>query len=167
MSSITSQHLKAALMAYFRFKRQWLCADEVCYGYNRADLIVITNNGSLEVEIKVNKFDLINGEENKTTGYRFYGAKKHKHWSINNTNKFALCVPEDLEEEAQKWIQATNKNYGLFIYLDNQRWYKNRIYVKRSAKLLHSETSKVEWKDKIIKRLCSARANDLIAKINK
>ena len=85
----TSLQIKYALMWYFRFQRQWICADEVYNGGSISDILVDTEKYTMDVEIKISKDDLIRGEAKKP---------KHKNWHNRMTNKFALCVPEYLIE---------------------------------------------------------------------
>jgi len=58
---ITSTHLKSALLHYCRFKRQWICADEVTSGQFIADVLIDTGKFTIEIEIKISKSDFING----------------------------------------------------------------------------------------------------------
>lgn len=156
-----SHHLKEALMHYFRFKRQWICADEVRTGnWFIADVLADTGKWNIEVEIKTSKRDLITGEAKKNCGWRGRGKNKHDEWTTGQPNKFALCVPEDLSEVAEEWINKTNKNYGLFIYL-NKTWVQDRIWNKKTAKTLHKEYGKINYRERIAKRLSSCRAFEL------
>lgn len=41
---IDSTYIKKGLMNYFRFRRQWICADEVFSGDFLADILVDTGN---------------------------------------------------------------------------------------------------------------------------
>ena len=100
MNDIKSIHLKEGLFHYFRFKRGWMCADEVQSGRFIADVLVDTGEFTMEIEVKVTKNDLIGGEARKMTGWNGKGKNKHDEWSVGRTNKFALCVPEFLVEEA-------------------------------------------------------------------
>jgi len=156
MQKITSLHLKYGLMDYFRYKRQWICADEIYSGFFITDILVDTGKWTMEVEIKVTKSDLLNGEERKVE----CGCNKHDHWPIGRTNKFALCVPESLVGVAKQWIDRTNKKYGLFVYLGKSRSV-DAIWVERRARSLHNEYSNVNFKQKLLKRLSSCRTLEL------
>lgn len=143
---MNSQEIKIALMEYFRYKRQWLCATECLDN----DVMAITKSDEiLDIEIKISKSDLWNGEAKKP---------KHKQYKVKqgnitkcNPNKFYICVPTVLREEAEKWILKTNEDYGLFIYTDNR---SDPILLAIPAKVLHKSDNKVLIR-KIMMRVCS------------
>lgn len=147
--------IKTSLMSYFRFKRQWLCVDELKTGYNElADVVVDTGTDVREIEIKCDKYDLWKGE-----------AKKRKHNTIffRQINTFYLCVPTELVEEGLKWIEATNSKYGLIEFNSKlleengyKNWFKYLTFKKR-AKTLNPNYHSL--KDKISYRLNSALIN--------
>ena len=139
-----SSELKYWLMSYFRFTRQWICADEAWNGGYLADVLVDTGKDTIDVEIKVTKSDLWYGENKKG---------KHRVWSPHMTNKFALCVPEYLLETAKQWIEETNPKYGLYIFQPDTCG--QNIITIITPKRLHENYSK-RYKDIIVKRLCSA-----------
>lgn len=155
---VSSKDIKYALLNYFRFKRQWVCADEVMNGVFIADVLVDNNVWTMEVEVKVSKQDLIIGESKKTTGWRGRGKKKHEEWPDRRTNKFALCVPESLLEVAEKWIKDTNPKYGLFLYLPSKVAPQDRIRVIKTAKSLHNNYNGERFKQAMLKRLSCLRA---------
>lgn len=160
-----STRIKEALLYYFRFNRQWYCADEVSNGCFISDVLVDTGKWTMDVEVKTSKRDLIIGERKKIGGWG-HGKNKHAEWPIGRTNKFALCVPEYLQEVAEKWIEETNPKYGLFIYLDNKYEIQRRIWIKQSAKKLHSNYDG-KFKDKLLKRLSSIRALTIASNLKK
>lgn len=160
MNNIDSHHIKEALMHYFRFKRGWVCADEVMSGNFIADILVDTGKLSMEVEIKTTKNDLYGGEARKMVGWKGRGKNKHDEWVIGRTNKFALCVPEYLVDDAIKWIEETNNKYGLYIYFD-KGWIQDKIWTKKIAKKLHNEYGNVNYIERIARRLSSIRAFEL------
>ncbi len=142
---MTSLDIKYALMCYFRFKRQWICASECLNN----DVMAITDKDVIEVEIKINKYDLWNGEAKK---------RKHNYYKIMpswfqdyHANRFSLCVPEDLYEEAKKWIEITNKNYGIYLYKEN---IGNAMLTAKAPKTLHDYKSE-DLRKKIMMRVCS------------
>jgi len=103
---VNSHIIKVCLMKYYRFKRQFLCVDEI--GYEPADVLVDTGKAIIEIEIKISKQDLWKGEERK---------RKHKiEDSKRGCNQFYLCVPTELVEEGAKWIKETNQKYGLIEF---------------------------------------------------
>lgn len=148
MKKITSKQIKTALYWYFRFERQWLCADEV-YGW---DMLVDTGRETIEVEIKVSKSDLWHGE-----------AKKKKHDAGGNyangvsrfcPNKFYVCVPTRLVEEARKWVEAVNPKYGVLEFYEESFL---MVGVRKSALRLHDVYT--DEREKLAMRLCAIIAD--------
>jgi len=144
--------IKTCLMAYFRFKRQWLCVDELHTGGGElADLVVDTGTDIREIEIKVDKYDLWKGEARKS---------KHQSASFRLINSFYLCVPTELVEEGLKWIEQTNPKYGLIEFNSKllkdsgYRNWLNYLTIKKKAKCLNPNYRPM--KDQISKRLNSA-----------
>ena len=145
---MTSLEIKHALMWYFRFKRQWLCATECLCN----DVMAITDKDIIEVEIKINKYDLWKGE-----------AKKDKHEKFRNpfysnrlsseANRFYICVPRDLIEEAEKWVEATNSKYGIIQCHPDLATGFN-IFISKTARTLHDKTTE-GLKESIMMRVCS------------
>jgi len=135
---VTSNQIKTALIWYCRFKRQWVCAPEVDFNCGWADILFDTGTAIGEIEVKVSKGDLWNGE-----------AKKSKHFRVQHANKFYICVPEDLKEEAVKWVEQINPKYGIMLF---DRW--KDIVVIRTARQLAIEYDS-EYRTKILKRLSS------------
>jgi len=125
-------------MWYCRFKRQWICAPEVEFNCGWADILVDTGTAICEIEVKINKSDLWNGE-----------AKKSKHFRVQHANKFYICVPESLKDEAAKWCETVNPKYGVMIF---DRY--NSIVVVRTARELTGEYNS-EFRKKILRRLSS------------
>lgn len=56
---ITSSDLKLALMHYYRFNYGYVCAEEA----TNADILVDTGKEIIEIEVKIGKGDLIEGEK--------------------------------------------------------------------------------------------------------
>ncbi len=164
--NISSLHLKTALLYYYRFKRGYLCSDEVYSSYGqKADILVDTGKAIYEIEIKLNKADLY--KEKKKT--------KHKPDNTRYTvNKFSLCVPTELVESAKKWIKEVNPKYGLIEF--NTQYYTERKarynitqwdqclrFIKKSSNLNKGYNKNL--RNKIIKRLPSALCNAYISQI--
>ena len=143
---MTSEEIKLSLMHYFRFKRQWLCASECLNN----DVMVITDKDVIEVEVKVNKYDLWKGEAKKTKHHYYakFPARMKYH-----ANRFYICVTEELIEEAKKWVSAINKKYGIILCESNFGRGFNIRTVKQ-AKTLH-DTVNERLKESIMKRICS------------
>ncbi len=162
MSNISSLHLKTALLYYYRFKRGYLCSDEVYSGCReKADILIDTKKAIYEIEIKTNKSDL----------YKEKKKKKHKVDFFRGANKFYLCVPSDLIPFTQKWIQEVNPKYGLIEF--NTQYYTERkarynitqwdkcLRFKKQALNLHKGYN-IRLRQNIIKRLSSALCNAYI-----
>lgn len=157
MNEIDSTQIKKSLLNYFRFNRGYACADEVLNGGFLSDIMIDSDTWTMEIEIKISKHDLITGELKKTTGWNGTGKNKHEEWTIDRSNKFALCVPEYLIETAEKWIEETNPKYGLFVYMENEYFRNCNIWIKKSARLLHNKYD-IKFKHIMLKRLSSIRA---------
>lgn len=150
-SKITAFKIKHALMYYFRFNRQCICASECLNN----DVMVITKSGLvLDIEVKISKYDLWKGEAKKSK-HKLY---KHFETSVmaqcsksSMANRFYICVPTILEKEALKWVEEINPKYGIIRY--NPSFY-NSIMIARTAKLLHNEKSESS-KNSIMMRVCS------------
>lgn len=136
---IHSGHLKTAVMAYFRFKKTFICADEV---FN-ADVLVDTGKEIIEIECKISKSDL-KADLKKPKHNEFKDPSKRKYCI---PNKFYICVPTELVEKAKKWTEEVNQAYGV-IELSNtkyEHWVKytmgweNMLYFSKKAKSLHKE----------------------------
>ena len=161
---ITSHDLKLALMHYYRFQYGYICAEECA----NADILVDTGKEIIEVEVKISKSDLIEGEKAKILKHRLYEMGKSCHY--NHPNKFLFCVPEELTNDAVVWTNELNPNYGViqfntkeFIQCVNRNavgWMYHNCYltVRKSAKKLHEQyNDKTRWL--ISKRAVSQNVN--------
>lgn len=159
---IHSGNIKTVLMYYYRFKRQFIACDEVKTDCNElSDILVMTKKEFIEIEIKTSKSDLINGEKSKD-----------KHKKLNEkrlVNKFYICVPTELVEDAKLWIAQTNINYGLIEFRTEIAKgicydYETLLLFSFDAKSLQPTFSE-DLKTKIIKRLSSALTNEYIRRV--
>lgn len=168
---INSLHLKTALYAYWRYKRQFVCADEVDICLTSADIIVDTGGFLFEIECKISKSDLVQGEKKKN---------KHKNYLNGNIkyipNQFFICVPTDLVLTAKEWCEKVNPKYGVLEYLHEKepnklykhRKWEDRIRVAKKAKFLHETPITANQRERISRRLSSARAitfSDLLQRL--
>jgi len=135
---VTAFDLKLALLQYFRFKRQWVCVEE----FRGADIIVDTGKEIIEVEVKITKADLINGEKRKQWKHESY--KGSGSYNRNKPNKFLFCVPEKLVDTALGWASEINENYGvigfdveLFEKSEGLGWHCLYLRIIKTAKRLH------------------------------
>ncbi len=146
---ITSTHIKYAVMQYFRFKRQWLCATECL----NKDVIAINKKEVIEVEIKISKSDLWNGEAKKWIHNRYNNPENFNKWML--PNRYYICIPDYLLEEAKKWIKKINNKYGILLYQQNEF---NKIHTIKTAKTIHKNINP-NFSDCIMKRVCSENIN--------
>ena len=138
MNNPTSLEIKTTLIDYFRFRRQWLCAPEVSWDCGLADILIDTGTEIREVEVKISKSDLYNNE-----------LKKEKHDRGVKCNRFYICAPTYLIEDAIKWCEKTEPFYGVIEYQS----YLNLV-IRRSAKPLNRKYYP-ETRKKIEMRLSS------------
>jgi hypothetical protein len=159
---VHSGNIRAILMYYYRFKRQFIACSEVKTDFNElSDVLILTKKHILEIEIKTSKQDLFNGE-----------ARKQKHTRPNEkrlVNKFYVCVPSELIEDAKNWIALTNTYYGLIEFRTELAkkdfvQYENFIRIICDAKVLQPNYCQI-LKEKTIKRLSSALTSEYIGKI--
>ena len=153
-SSMNSTEIKHALMSYFRFKRQWICASECMNN----DVMVDTKKAILDVEVKISKSDLWRGEaiKPKHNKYKTIGKvepNKPTWWKNYTPNKFYICTPPELNKEAIKWVKATNSKYGIII-CTKTGFYPYDIFISKSAQILHKRYSE-SLGASIAKRVCS------------
>jgi len=159
---IHSGNIRAILMYYYRFKRQFIACSEVKTDCGElSDVLVSSKKHIFEIEIKTSKQDLIKGE-----------ARKQKHTKPDEkrlVNKFFICVPTELVEDAKLWIAMTNPNYGLIEFRteiakrDFIR-YEDCLLFHFDAKILQPVYCEL-LKTKMIKRLSSALTNEYLGRI--
>lgn len=158
---ISSFNIKCALLNYFRFERQYICVDECFSGFREyADVLVDTGKAFREIEIKTSKADLLKDKKKKK--HDIYKGK-HKFYKPEwGVNYFYICVPRELKEYAEKWIEEVNPKYGLIIYWQVDIGYKDvkadKLLICRTPRKLHSGYNE-KLKLSMVKRLSSALAN--------
>lgn len=163
---VNSLHLKTALLAYYRFKRQLICADEVYLGRFISDVLVDTGKEIIEVECKVSKSDLwADGNKGKHNNYKLIDR-------YASPNKFYICVPTSLVEEALKFVQQINPRYGVIEFSEisfekranyTRGGWEHMICVRKKG--LSLRKLYMPKKEPICQRLCSALINEYIRKI--
>ena len=146
-TKITALQIKYALMWYYRFTRQCICASEC----DANDVMVFNDKTVIDIEVKISKHDLWQGE-----------AKKEKHKIYKNStsllvkfmpNKFYICVPVCLEEEAKRWADETNPKYGVIRYRPGC-YVKWAISIAKKAKSLRCGNYP-GLKQDIMRRVCA------------
>lgn len=142
LDKVTSFELKLALLEYFRFERQWTAVDE----FMQADVIADTGKKVIEVEVKVAKNDLRNGEKYKMLKHQAY--TKGRAYRRCHPNEYYFCVPYTLMADAVLVVEKMNPKYGIIIFdtekllADLKRGYchaqlSDYLCVVRRARKLH------------------------------
>ncbi|MCK9543686.1 MAG: hypothetical protein M0R03_16830 [Novosphingobium sp.] len=136
IDKITSQHLKVALMHYYRYTRQFICCDEVkSFGREKADILVDTGKFFIEIEIKTSKSDL--SQEKHKSKHRKNELGITKIENSKCATYFYLCVPKELKDYTEIWIEEVNPKYGLITFnserflkdIENKRFFHWELYL--------------------------------------
>lgn len=139
---ITAFELKLAFLEYYRFQKQCVTVDE----FNGADVIADNGREIIEVEVKVDRYDLMRNELKKKNKHLSY--KVGAPWARCHPNKFLFGVTEDLVEDAKQLIEKLNPKYGIIAF-NTQSFEKaiddgflpapiRHIRIAKSAKALHT-----------------------------
>ena len=136
---ITSAHIKAGLLNYLRFNKGMVTATEVKTICGFADIMAycLHSRHMIEVEVKTNIQDLKNEIRNKSN--KHYCIKHPEKYGYKYIpNRYYICVPAEILEDAKPIIESINENYGIIVYthLYNGKDDTGIINVK-SAKSLH------------------------------
>ena len=160
---INSYNIRAILMSYYRFDRQYVSCSEVKTDCRElADVVVSTKTNMIEIEIKVSKSDLVRGE-----------AKKVKHKKEDGervVNKFFVCVPTELVEVAKEWVGEVNPKYGIIEFINSlaDKYFcgkgRDYIHIVKNAQLLQPKYKTI-LKERMFKRLSSALTTEYIGQI--
>lgn len=164
---VTAEHLKAAVISYFRFERFWISATEVNYSEMSgiADILCDTGSEIIEVETKVVKSDLLDLELQKKK-HDYFKSLEGDLVSKHVPNKYYICVPKNLARLAERFIQDVNPSYGLMIFDTREQEIHSRIIaVKKHPTPLHSGYDD-SVRNLLIMRLCSEVANFYLHKAN-
>lgn len=151
------------MLSYWRFKRQFNCADEVSVCYTSMDVMVDTGGFLFEVEVKTSKSDLVQGEKRKDKHKRYSeigpGSADVKCKYI--PNQYFICVPTELVEFAKIWCEKTNSKYGVLEYRPDHHYgykWEDNIRIAKRAKFLHEYPITPHQRQEMIQRMSSARA---------
>lgn len=107
---ITSSVLKTAALGWLRYgKRMPVVCTEV--GRWNADVIGVSPQEAIEVEVKVSKADLRAEFRNKRAKHFLYANAQEK--SIHVPNRFYILVPAHLGDDALEIVQAEAPKAGL------------------------------------------------------
>lgn len=140
MPNVTSTHVKSALLSYYRFEQHYVVATEVDYGKvgGIADIMIDTGSKIYEIEIKINKQDLLVNELLKT---KHASMQDPYNYVDHLPNKFYLCTPHYLTNVAKEFIMKTNPLYGLLEYVEGAEYkdIRERVKLVKQAGLLHPQ----------------------------
>lgn len=163
----TAFEIKLALLEYYRFGSQCVSVDE----FNGADVIADTGKEIIEIEVKITKHDLVNGEKQKRLKHICYG--QGRPFKRCYPNKFLFAVPMDLVEVAEHVVFDLNPKYGI-IGFDAEAfeahvqgnsfvpYLKNYLCSMKRARRLHTNYGRRQTR--LIAKRCSAKLITLLQK---
>ena len=133
-----SKEIKRKLIHYFRFfRRYYFCATEVGEFYS--DVMVANSKEVIEIEVKVDKYDLINDFKKKK---HFHYKKKTKALLKYIPNKFYFAVPKHLVYIAEQYVKDTP--YGIIMILEGKENTGNhKIKIIKRASFIHKEETAI------------------------
>ena len=76
-------------------------------------------------------------------------------------NKFFVCVPTELVEDAKQWVEEVNPKYGIIEFITNRA---DKKFCANANRLIHVINQPIIEK-RILKRLSSALTTEYIGKI--
>ncbi len=152
----TADDLTLALLKYYACNKKCVAVDE----YARADIVAYTGNSIIEVEIKVCRSDLVNGEKAKAAKHDAYARGEKWRGLIPNT--YWVCVPEKLVDSALIMAKALNESYGVIAYRSeasanadytgvrelptyiDARWLTKHLWLAKAATKLHETCDEIQ-----------------------
>lgn len=159
---ITAAKIKAALIWYYRFRRNCVCADEVTFNNGLSDVVIDNGKAALEIEVKISRNDLCVAEFKKAKYATDPGGPSWPNYTnqcppaLIKPNRFYFCVPETLCEDALEVIQKVNPKIGLIIYQD---FYT--LHFRKQAKCLGNPYDRPAVLEQIARRACSSLASKM------
>lgn len=153
MNIKSSYQIKAALMWYYRYRRNMICAPEL----HCADIMVYDGSFTHEIEIKISKSDLWNGEARKDK-HASYAKGRFMWGTVGMPNKFSVCVPMALLETTKEWVLKNNKKYGILVCANSQ-FIGDAITIVRTAKNLHDDHDR-RFNYSLLRKLSSMAVQD-------
>lgn len=131
---MNSQAVKASVLCWLRFHRQFPVVATEC-GYHLADVAAVNLRELVEVEVKVDRYDLRNDAK----------KPKHENYQLNADrvdwagrwipNRFFFAVPESLRDEAVACVEKLNPSYGVLVVASDS--IRDGVTCFRRAKPLH------------------------------
>lgn len=129
--------LKTEALCWLRFAKQ---LDFVCteVGVWNADVIGACQNYSIEVEVKVNRADLLSEFRNKKPKHTYYGFDGN--WT---PNYFYFLVPKELGESTVETVKEKFPKAGVLAYaLERGRPGEHLVCLRRPTKLHGNKPSR-------------------------
>jgi len=132
---MNSDHVKASVASYFRYKRQCpiIAFERGITGASNPDILVVTKNRKLvEIEVKVNIYDLKNDIKKRVWAHRNVLPNSMPY-------QFYYAVPTKLHNKALVIIEEWNKEgkiagkTGLIAVRDKRNIGWNDVYVIKKA----------------------------------
>lgn len=168
MYKVTAFELKLAFLEYYRFRRQCVAVDE----FNGADVIADSGTEIFEIEVKVDKYDLMKNELKKVGKHQSYQAGAM--WAMCHPNRFLFGVTEELVDDAKQLIAQLNPKYGIIAF-NTESFRRNiewgyipdplhHVRIAKSAKKLHT---RYQRQQKLIAKRASCRVIGLMQGIHK
>lgn len=113
MEKHTSSTLKAVGLAYLRYARRLpLVCTEV--GRWNADIMGVSPESAIEIEVKVSKADLKNEFKSKSAKHYVYAHAKEETRHCPNT--FYFLVPSEMADFAKELVEAEGSKAGVLSY---------------------------------------------------
>lgn len=146
-----SDHIKALLFKYFRFKRGYMCLTEIdLFSRDVEDFIAFKDSEIICVEVKVDRQDFLND-------FKY----KKKHNGEMKYNRFYFCISAELEYFVEEYLKEY-PHYGILVAN------KREIILKRNAKKISKENLLDEkTKNRLYMRMSSELAGEKIDKLPK
>lgn len=167
---LNSYYIKASLLHYFRFYKQFDYVATECDtdSWTKADVLCYTGNRVIEVEVKTSRGDLRGDKihkEKKHSSRKEAVLKEYNGKVITETTRathFYFCVPEELKEIALEEVETINPKYGVMVCYENDNIYGHElgknIKIVKKAKELHSLPL---IKDNILRKIARRNASEL------
>jgi len=153
---LNSSDLKTLALCWLRFGRQMeLVATEA--GHWNADVYGMTDNETVEIEVKVSKQDLKVDSQKPKHNYFRRCSTADTHSIV--PNRFFFLVPESLEDAALEEAVKINPCYGVLVAKNEINYgdYHAHKMLKcaRKAKAMHENKPSVRARLALIRRMSS------------
>lgn len=151
---LNSKDLKAFAIQWLRFGKQChICATEA--GEFHSDAFGITDDFSIEIEVKISRSDLMNDFKKPKHGlYKALDSKNHRFFNI--PNYFYYLIPYSLQFDAESLCKGTP--YGI-ILSDTNQLSEGKFTVCKSPRMIHTNKPTEKLKKVVLFRMASELAN--------